>query len=210
MVKKLAIAAVVLVGLGVAFLVGRGVGSGSGALAAVTNPAAPPAGSAEESTKFERFASRKGRLVIKDVYSAGTIRGKYGDAEVNAVMLTSAADNERVYAVTFSKEASSSYASSSSAALDFDEAVALSVALARMTTMAGEMGKARREYTEVEFRSVSGLVAGFYQSGVEQASYFQLEKFGSDATVFGDVAQMTSAKAVVDVAIAKLRELGAK
>jgi hypothetical protein len=114
-----------------------------------------------------------------------------------------------VFALRFEKEASTEYGSSSTAVLDFDEGVALSDALSRMSAMIGEMAQSNRSYSEVEFESVSGFTAGFYQKGRDQASYFQLERFGSDATVFGNVSELVTAKASVDAALAKLRELGA-
>jgi len=175
--------------------------SGGGRAAPQTTQKTAP--STEEKTKFERFTSRKGSLIVKEYYAVGKIQGDHSQAKVDAAVVSSPGDPVKAYALRFEIQG---YSSSAIAALDFDEATTLSSDLTRMIEMAQKMASGVDPYTEVTFESLAGFRAGFLQTGNEQTAFI----LGSNSNLFFKIEDLPVAKATIDAGVAKLRALGAK
>ena len=166
---------------------------------------------ADPATRFEQFSSKKGRLLVKTSYPGGEVRNSQGSVRVRGVSIGAPGEQERVYAVVFETEGRGAYPRSSSAVLDFDEAVSLLQAVERMMKMAGEMASSPSQpYTEILFETRSSFQAGFYQSEGKQTSFVKLERFGNDGIRFGDLKMLEDLRASVTGVVDQLRTVGAR
>lgn len=172
-----------------------------------------PAGemSADTSTKYERFASRKGILVIRTFHDVTPFRlGPLYDYQVRGVVLALPGESEKVFAVTIKRTDPKRF-SSTTAVLDFDEAVSLLDALDMLTKMSADMkATPSLPYTEVYFSTRAGFELGLYQSKGEQKAYMSLGRLDADSTAFGTVGLFDEVRVCVGEAVEKLRAAGAR
>jgi hypothetical protein len=180
-------------------------------LDAQTPPAAAAARPPEPATKFESFAARGNNLFVKEFHPVGELKGSHGTrAEFEAVAISSASDNSRVFAVRVERPSAGQYENDETGVIDFDEVVALAGAIDLMIGKAKEMGSAPVDYTEVEYTTRGGLSVGFFQKGTEQTAIIKVTKYSSHGTVYFGTERLSELRAIVAAAADKLKALGAR
>ena len=165
----------------------------------------------EPATKFEKFVSRKGSVIIKDFYEIGTLEGDYlTRATLTAIVVSEPGKTDKVYALKFERPATSEYGIDQTGVIDFDELVSLQDALDYMAKTAAQLKTESRPYTEVVFQTRGGLQAGFYQKVNEQKGFVQLNNYGKDNLVAFPVEKISAFRDLVSEARSKLASQGAK
>jgi hypothetical protein len=172
----------------------------------------PPRSAAEPATRFEKSAARRGVILVKKTHHAESVTvGYLTGMQIRGVSIAATGESDRLFAVVFDKAALSASGRSSSAVLDFDEAVALLGAIDKMKAVAAEMATSPLgPNTEVKFVTRAGFEAGFYQDASAQTGYVQLDPTLRDSFAGGKIGLLDNLAEVLSRAIAKLREAGAR
>jgi hypothetical protein len=163
------------------------------------------------------FLGKSGELRVKDFYEVGEFSG-LGSMKIDAaVVYQPGQEQQRVRGVRIEIKAPGRLENTDTAFLDMDEVETLSTALAYMAdaeankkgaVSAGYVGGgvvAPPPYTEFEFRTRGDFAIGFYRKGNDTGGYASSGTV-SPARVFFKAAELPKIKALVDRALAILKE----
>jgi len=168
----------------------------------------------EPATAIEKFMARRGVLIVKDFYNVGMVSGQLGTSlEIKMLILSSAGGPsaaQKIFGVRFSRPAAGRYESEEVSFLDFDECVALLDALGFMQNLAIKMAQEQHEYTEVIFVTRGGMRIGFYQEGREQSAFAKVGGPIGGKRCWLTMDGLAEVKDLVQQAVTRLREMGAK
>jgi hypothetical protein len=158
----------------------------------------------EPPTKLEAFLAKKGKIIVKDFYSAGELQ-KLGSMKLDGVVLYEPGQEaQRVRGLKVEIKEAGRLERESSSFLDLDEVESLSKAIGYMQTLSQKWTNgATAPYTEVTFQSKGDFQLGFYQDGAKTGAYAKSGTIGT-ATMFFDLKDMAEIKQLVDTANANL------
>jgi hypothetical protein len=150
--------------------------------------------------------AKKGEIVVKDFYSAGSLR-KTGEMELEGLVLYQPGQEaQRVKGLKISVKESGSLEREDSSFLDMDEVESLSKAIGYMQTLSQKWANgAEAPYTEVTFHSKGDFQMGFYQKGARTGAFAKSGSIGS-ATMFFELKDFGQVKQMVDSAYSNLQQ----
>lgn len=127
----------------------------------------------EPATKLEAFLATRGQLIIKDVYSLGTVPGQYaGHVKIAAVVVYMPdGEGEAAKGLTIEVNDGAKYERSDTAYLDLEELEGLSEAVRYMAKLVASWQETNKDYSEVVFSTKADSKVGFFQSGKKQAAF---------------------------------------
>ncbi|RCK72655.1 MAG: hypothetical protein IGBAC_0466 [Ignavibacteriae bacterium] len=155
----------------------------------------------EPSTKIGAFLAKKGKVVVKDFYRLGTVKGNFGSSmEFSALVIYEPGrESERLRGLKVEINGGGRYERNNSSFLDFDEVESYSKAVSYLTQTASSWKAGSKEYTEVIFSTKDDFSFGFYQKGTEQTCFSESGYVGK-ATCFFDVDDLKAIQQIVDKA----------
>lgn len=159
----------------------------------------------EPATKLEAFLVKKGKIVIKDSYELGAIMGRFGRAEVDALVIYEPGiESERIRGLRVEIKEAGRLERSHTSFLDMEEIESLSKAIKYMADLSEKWkGEMREAYTEVTFSTKGHFKVGFYQKGSERSAYLHSGYIGR-ATCFMEVGDFGKLKNIVDKGLSLL------
>lgn len=171
----------------------------------------PKSPSSDVSTKYERFAAKKGVVTIRTFYDVTPFHlGPLHSYEVQGVVLAHPGEAEKTFAVVFTRN-DPQRVRPMTAVLDFDEAVSLLEALTMLTKIAADLkGNPSQPYTEALFSTRAGFEVGLFQAKGEQKAYLSLEHGDTASSTFGTLGLFDEVRSAVNEAVDKLRTAGAQ
>ncbi|HXG06030.1 MAG TPA: hypothetical protein VNI77_01730 [Nitrososphaera sp.] len=155
----------------------------------------------EPATKIGAFLAKKGKVVVKDFYRLGTVKGKYGSSiEFSGLVIYEPGrESERVRGLKVEVNGGGRSERSNSSFLDFDEVESFSQAVTYLVKTTSSWKTATREYTEVIFSTKDDFSFGFYQKGAEQTCFSQSGYVGK-VSCFFDTDDFSTIQQIVDKA----------
>ena len=116
----------------------------------------------EPATRFEKFAARKGMILIRSFYEAPAIKAGFfaGNTDIRGIAVATPGEEEKAFAVIFERITGRG---SQLAVIDFDEAVSLLLAIDAIQKIAAEMASSEQPGTEVKFVTRGRFEAGCVQ-----------------------------------------------
>jgi len=161
----------------------------------------------EPATKLEAFLVKKGKIVIKDSYELGAIIGRFGRAEVDALVIYEPGiESARIRGLRVEIKEAGRLERSRTSFLDMEEIESLSKAIKYMADLAEKWkGETREAYTEVTFSTKGDFKVGFYQKGSVRSAYLHSGYIGR-ATCFMEVGDFGKLKNIIDKGLSILKE----
>jgi hypothetical protein len=132
-------------------------------------------------TKADEFSEKSGTLMERQFIEVGKLKG----VEIKILKVKDLVNNTGYSALRFEYEYKSSYSSDTKiSAIDQDEIDGLVKSINALKT--NVLNTTRDNYTEVTFKSRTGLEAGAYYSSDKQkwTGYLQIEKYDRNSMVF--------------------------
>ena len=149
-------------------------------------------------TKTDVFLSRTGSIIKYVDYSQPNLASKYSSCETRVRKIT---NGTNVPLIVYQIVKEGKY-SSSTASIDYVDLIEIlkAIKVLKNDVVADVLSS---NYIENKFVSTDGFQLGYYISGGKSVWYIQLEKYGSDKTVFIDnvdviEAAMNNAKIKMD------------
>jgi len=152
----------------------------------------------EPPTKLEAFLARKGRLVIKDSYELGGIRGT-GKLDLDALAIYEpGAETQKTKGIRIQITEAGRLETSNTSFLDLDEVETSSKAISYMLDTANKWKTAGRDaYSEVIYSTKGDFKLGFYQKASERGAFASSGYVGK-ADAFFELEELLHLKALLD------------
>ena len=162
----------------------------------------------ELATKLESFLEEKGKLIVKEYYELGGVRGSYQTSVKlsAAVLYTPGEEDERVRGLRFTVEGGGTLDRSSTSFLDLEEIEGLSKAIDYVISLSEKWEAVRKDYTEVEFSTEGDFSIGFYQRGIKQTAFLSSGRIGRVVVHFSKMEKLNSVKVMADNGLKLLSE----
>lgn len=162
----------------------------------------------ELATKLESFLAERGKLIVKEFYTLGEVRGSYQTSvKLSAVVLyTPGEEDERVRGLRFTVEGGGTLKRSNISFLDLEEIEGLSKAIDYVISLSEKWEAVQKDYTEVEFSTEGDLTIGFYQRGIKQKAFMSSGRIGRVMVHFSKVEKLHSIKVMADRSLKLLSE----
>lgn len=153
----------------------------------------------EPSTKLEQFLSKKGKLIIKDSYEAGSLSGQYGTRiTVGALTIYEPGKEvEKIRGLRIEIESGGKFERTNTSFLDMDEIESLSQAISYMLSLLDKWKGTHRDYTEVIFSTKGDFKLGFYQKDTELQAFAKSGVIGT-ATCYFPTSDLPKFKTIID------------
>ncbi len=138
-------------------------------------------------TELENFLSLQGTLFEKYVFKIGEVGFKdNSELRLKVVNIKNIDDGSKISGISLElfKLKDVHNRSSISAYLDFDAIADFSTAIEQLIQKYDEMKTHSIEYAELFFETNNKIKIGFYQEGLEQTAFIQLNDWQSDAIGF--------------------------
>jgi len=153
----------------------------------------------KQESNAEKFSDKAGSLIEKEFDQVGDV----AKCKIQVVTYKDLLDGHKLTAVLFEFEARASYGSDTKrAVLDADEIDALisSIRMIKDKVMPTQATK----YTEVNFKSRSGFMAGCFSKKDKWSTFMKLEKYDSNSYVWLEDGDFDKLLTVLQAAKAKL------
>jgi len=149
-------------------------------------------------TKIETFLTRKGRLLVKEVYTLGKITGLYSSSCVISGITTYEPGDKknRLKGLIIEVNEGQSDERTNSSFLDIEEIEGLSTALASMVRLVKERSKTESSYIEIIYTTEDELGFGVYFSEGEEGGFISGGGAGK-LTISLEPQQMNEIKKIV-------------
>jgi len=140
----------------------------------------------EPVTKIGAFLAKKGKLIVKDFYKLGTLKGKYGAIiELSALIIYEPGhESERMRGLKIEITESGRYEKSNSSFLDVEEVDAFVKSISYLSDASITWKKENKEYSEVIFSTKDDFSFGFYQKENEQNCFAESGYIGKASCFF--------------------------
>jgi hypothetical protein len=156
----------------------------------------------ETPTKIDAFSSKTGVIVKITDYKLPALKASYSNPAETRVRVISGTTNKPAYFFQVEKEGKYG---NSTASIEYADLLEVIKALATLKTEVEKDLAANPDYLENKFTTVDGFQLGYYISEGKVKWYLQLEKYGSDKTLFID--KVETIEAAFDAAKNKIEEL---
>jgi len=162
----------------------------------------------ELATKLESFLAERGKLIVKEFYALGEVRGSYQTSvKLSAVVLyTPGEEDERVRGLRFTVEGGGTLKRSNISFLDLEEIEGLSKAIDYVISLSEKWKAVQKDYIEVEFSTEGDFSIGFYQKGIKQKAFMSSGRIGRVMVHFSKVEKLSAVKAMADRGLKLLSE----
>lgn len=166
----------------------------------------------ENSTNMGRFLAKRGMLLMKETRDFASIRCEYGD-KINVVSYiistaaTVSSKSEVTYGLRF-EHIDPDGRPDGSGFLDFDEFDEFTGALNYLESLAQQMMRQQRDYTEVTYSSKDNVKFGFFQTEGRQQAFFDVRGYNENA--FLPVGKLQMIQRAVESVKAHLISRGAE
>lgn len=144
----------------------------------------------DTSTELSKFMSKTGQIFIKNLYSAGKLKGSYGTSiEVDAMVLSTPGDkSETRYGLSIkiyggNKKNAATY-------FDYDEVQSVIDAFIYMKNILVNKKGIIEEQTEIIYKTRGSFTMGIYNSDNEINLYASINKYPTP-TLFAEAADIT-------------------
>lgn len=153
----------------------------------------------QEVSNAEKFSERAGTLVQKEFLDVGVLK----KCEIQVAKFTDLISGQKSSAVRFEYEYKSSYSSDTKVALlDEDEIDGLIKSIKIIQEKI--LPTIAVNYTEVNFRSRSGFIAGCFSKKESWTAFVKLERFDSNSYVFMDKEDLSQLLTLLQQAKSKM------
>jgi hypothetical protein len=158
-------------------------------------------------TKIGSFLAKKGRVVVKDFYTVGTVYGRYGTSvELSGLVIYEPGQEaQRIRGLKIQVKGGGRIESENSSFLDFDEAESFAKAISYLTSTLTTWKTVDKEYTEITFSTKDNFSLGFYQKGRGQTCFSESGNVGKSTCFFEDV-DLATLQQMADKAVAILKQ----
>lgn len=155
----------------------------------------------EPTTKIGAFLAKKGKLIVKDFYRLGTLKGQYGSSiQLSALVIFEPGhERDRIRGLKIEITESGRYEKSNSCFLDMDEIDAFAKSISYLAETSAAWKTTPKEYTEVIFSTKDDFKFGFYQKENEQTCFAESGYVGK-TNCFFNVEDFTTLKQIVEKA----------
>jgi len=149
---------------------------------------------------MDQFASKTGVIVKFEDFNLPNIPLSYGAAEARIRKLTSGGETKYFYQISNEGKYGTKTAS-----IAYEDLIEVQKALTSLIAESATDASTSSDYIENKFVTDDGFKVGYYVSDGKLTWYMQLEKFGSNNTIF--IKEASSVKSALDQAKAKMDEL---
>lgn len=153
-------------------------------------------------TKIDAFSSKTGTIIKYTDHKLSTIKSTYGEASETRVRVINTLGNTPAYFYQVEKPGKYSNATAS---IEYADLLEVIKALAVLKVEALKDAETNPDYLENKFTTVDGFQIGYYVNDKKIKWFLQLEKYGSDKTLFID--KVETIEAAFDAAQSKIQEL---
>ncbi len=162
----------------------------------------------ELATKLELFLAEKGKLIVREFYGLGEVRGSYGSSvELSAVVVYVAGEeDERVRGLSIEVTEGGTHPRKGTSFLDLEEIEGLSKAIDYMISLSKKWKAVQKDYTEVVFSTQGDFKIGFYQKGIKQKAFSSSGRFGVVSAQLSTMEKLSSIKVMADKGLNLLSE----
>lgn len=154
----------------------------------------------DEQSKMDQFASKTGVIVKFEDFNLPNIPLSYGAAEARIRKLTSGGETKYFYQISNEGKYGTKTAS-----IAYEDLIEVQKALTSLIAESAADASTSSDYIENKFVTDDGFKVGYYVSDGKLTWYMQLDKFGSNNTIF--IKEASSVKSALDQAKAKMDEL---
>lgn len=159
----------------------------------------------EAETKIESFLSKKGQIVVKDFETIEYIRGKYGIAEIETLIISDPSNKSiKVKGLRVEVTEEGRLERKKTAFLDIDEVESLSKALGYIIDLAEKWKDTSRPYSEVVFSTRGGFQIGFYQKHNALDAFLSSGHINKATCFLSSVSELKRVKESIDKGLQKL------
>ncbi|NNT71674.1 hypothetical protein HKT18_05530 [Flavobacterium sp. IMCC34852] len=142
----------------------------------------------KEKTKMDVFASKTGTIIKFTDYNLNRIKTSYASSEARIRKISSGTSSTYFFQIVKSGQYSNSTAS-----IEYSDLLEVIKALSSLKNEVEKDITANPDYLENKFTTVDGFKVGYLISKGKVTWYIQLEKYGSDNTLFIDKVETIEA-----------------
>ncbi|HEY7402597.1 MAG TPA: hypothetical protein VIB39_03680 [Candidatus Angelobacter sp.] len=176
----------------------------NGQTATSSQPAAKPSDKAP-GTALEAFLGTRGRMIMKEFYDVGALRGT-GITEMKALVISEPNSARKIKGLRVEVTEAGQFERTNTSFIDVDELDSLSQAIAYMADTASKWSaQPHTPYTEIIYTSKGELQIGFFQNGKDINAFCKSGTIGA-ATAYFNIRTLPAMKDMVDKAVALLKD----